>query len=141
MDSNRLKMNNGKTEFILLGSRSQLTKCTTEVVDVNWDRGTKEQEYLLSGGMVRPMLSLKRHITKKCTTVMLSFQRIKLIRRCLTKHAATTLILGLVISHLDYSNLILYGLTDCGINKFQRIQNMSAKLVLQCKKVTVPLNA
>ena len=35
MDSNRLKMNNGKTEFILLGSRSQLTKCTTGVVDVN----------------------------------------------------------------------------------------------------------
>ena len=35
MDSNRLRINNGKKEFILFGSRSQLTKCTTEVVDVN----------------------------------------------------------------------------------------------------------
>ena len=35
MDSNRLRMNNGKTESILFGSRSQITKCTTEMVDVN----------------------------------------------------------------------------------------------------------
>ena len=79
-------------------------------------------------------MSLKSHITKKCTTAMLSFQKIKLIRRYLTKDAATTLVLGLVISHLDYCNSILYGLPDCDINKFQRIQNMSAKLVLKCKK-------
>ena len=64
-----------------------------------------------------------------------------MIRRYLTKDVATTLVLGLVISHLDYCNSILYGLPDCDINKFQRIQNMSAKLVLQCKKVAVPLNA
>ena len=30
-----LRVSNGKTEFILSGSKSQLTKCTTEVVDVN----------------------------------------------------------------------------------------------------------
>ena len=35
MDSNRLTMNNVKTKFILFVSRSQLTKCTTEVIDVN----------------------------------------------------------------------------------------------------------
>ena len=35
MDSNRLMMNDGKMEYILFGSRSKLTKCTTEVVDVN----------------------------------------------------------------------------------------------------------
>ena len=79
-------------------------------------------------------MTLKRHITKKCSTAMLRFQRIKLIRRYLTKDAASTLVLGLVISHLDYCNSILYGLPDCDINTFKRIQNMSAKLVLQCKK-------
>ena len=86
-------------------------------------------------------VSLKSHITKKSTTAMLSFQKIELIRRYLTKDAAITHFLGLVISHLDYHNSILYGLPDCDISKFQRIQNMSAKLVLKHKKVTVPLNA
>ena len=141
IDSNRLKINNGKTEFILLGSRSQLTKCITEVVDVNGIEVTRSESICYLGLWLDQCMSLKRHITKKCTTAMLSFQRIKLIRRYLTKDTATTLVLGLVISHLDYCNLVLYGLPGCDINKFQRIQNMSAKLVLQCKKVTVPLNA
>ena len=134
MDSNRLKMNNGKTEFILLESRSQLTKCNTEVVDVNGIEVPRSESIYYFGVWLDQCMSLKRHITKKCTTTMLNFQRIKLIRRFLTKDAATTLVLGLVISHLDHCNSILYGLPDFDINKFQRIQNMSAKLVLQHKK-------
>ena len=51
MDSNRLRMNNGKTEFILFGSRSQLTKCTTEVVDVNGTEVPRSECIQLSGGM------------------------------------------------------------------------------------------
>ena len=141
MYSNRLRMNNGKTEFILFGSRSQLTKCTTEVVDVIGTEVSRSESIHYLGVWLDQYMSLKSHITKKCTTAVLSFQKIKLIRRYLTKDAATTLVLGLVISHIDYCSSILYGLPDCDINKFQRIQNMSAKLVLQCKKVTVPLNA
>jgi hypothetical protein len=38
--------------------------------------------------------------------------------------------LSLVISHLDYCNAILYGISHCEIQKMQRIHNMCAKLVL-----------
>jgi hypothetical protein len=65
---------------------------------------------------------------------MLNFLRIKTIRKYLTKEATETLLLSLVISHLDYCNVILYGVSDCEIRKMQRIQNMSAKLVLNRKK-------
>ena len=37
MDSNRLKMNATKTEFIMFGSKKQLQKCTTESLKVNND--------------------------------------------------------------------------------------------------------
>ena len=37
MDSNRLKMNTTKTEFIMFGSGKQLQKCTTKVLKVNND--------------------------------------------------------------------------------------------------------
>ena len=133
-------MNNDKTEFILLGYRLQVNKCTTEVVDVDGIELPRSESIHYLGVWLDQCMSLKRHITRKCSSAMLSFQRIKLIRRYLTKNAATPLVLGLVIPHLDYWNSILYGLPDCDINKFQRIQNMSAKLVLQHKKVTVPLN-
>ena len=136
MDSNRLRMKNGKAEFILIGSRSQLTKCTNEVVDVNGTEVPRSESICYLGLQFDQYMSLKSLITKKCTMAMLSFQKNKPIRRYLTKDAATTLalVLGLVISHLGYCNSVLYGLPDCDINKFQRIQNMIAKLVLQCKK-------
>ena len=65
---------------------------------------------------------------------MTNFVRMWSIRQYLNKDACETLVLGLCISHLDYSNTMLYGLPDITINRLQRIQNMCAKLVLNRKK-------
>ena len=44
------------------------------------------------------------------------------------------LVLGLVTSHLDYSNAILYGLPEVDIQKLQHVQNCVAKLILEKNK-------
>ena len=61
---------------------------------------------------------------------MINIQRIKLIRPFLNSEACTTLMLGLVISHLDYCNSILAGLLDVSIDQMHRVQNLAAKVVL-----------
>ena len=48
----------------------------------------------------------------------------------LTKKATEVLCLSLVIFHLDYCTVILYGISLTELAKLQRIQNMCAKLVL-----------
>ena len=65
---------------------------------------------------------------------MLNFIKIKAIRPSLTASACHTLVLMLCISHLDYANALLYGMTKKLKSKYQRIQNMCAKLVLNKKK-------
>ena len=35
MDYNRVKMNDGKTEFIIFGSKVQLAKCITNIININ----------------------------------------------------------------------------------------------------------
>ena len=47
-----------------------------------------------------------------------------------TWEACTTLLLMLCMSHLDYSNAVLYGIPNKILNKYHRIQNMCTKLVL-----------
>ena len=121
MDSNRLRMSDGQIVYTLFGSRSQLTKCTTEVLDVSGMEVPRSECICYLRAWPDQYMSLKSHITKKFITAMLTFQWMKLIQRYLTKDAATTLVLGLVISHLDYCNSILYGLPECDINKFQQI--------------------
>ena len=52
----------------------------------------------------------------------------------LKNYYTQTLVLGLYISHLDYCNAILVGLPNCDIKKFQCVQSMCAKLVLDHDK-------
>ena len=65
---------------------------------------------------------------------MLNFIKIKAIRPSLTTSACHTLVLMLCISHLDYANALLYEMTKKLKSKYQRIQNMCAKLVLNKQK-------
>ena len=79
-------------------------------------------------------LNLQHFIAIKCKTAMYSIIKIRNIRKSLTVEVAHTLVLGIVISHLDYANALYINLPDVDINKLQRIQNIAAKLVLgSCK--------
>ena len=65
---------------------------------------------------------------------MINLNKIRNIRRYLTTEATEVLVLSLVMSHLDYSNSILYGISKHQMQKMQRIQNICAKLVLKKDK-------
>ena len=61
---------------------------------------------------------------------MLNIQQIKNIRHLLTQEATEILVLGTVMSHLDYCISALVGLPDVDISKMQHIQNIVARMVV-----------
>ncbi|VDI82656.1 Hypothetical predicted protein [Mytilus galloprovincialis] len=134
MNSNKLKMNNAKTEFILFGSRHQLSKCQTKEIIICGDVIKSKTCIRYLGAFLDETLNFKDHITKKCKTAMMNYYKIKCIRSYLSKEATETLVLSLVISHLDYCNVILFGISQTDLYKLQRVQNMCAKLVLNRSK-------
>jgi hypothetical protein len=58
------------------------------------------------GAYLDETLNLKEHIKRKYRTAMINYLRIKSLRKYLTKEATEILVLSLVISHLDYCNVI-----------------------------------
>ena len=62
------------------------------------------------GGILDRELNFNKDITMKIRKAISNFVHIKSIQKYLTKQACTTLVLSLCISHLDYSNVLLYGL-------------------------------
>ena len=98
MDSNRLKMNTAKTEFIMFGSKKQLQKCTTKTLKVNNDMVDVSNTIKYLGAWLDQHLSFKTHIKKKCQTAMMNLQRIKTICHMLSQEACHQLMLGLVVS-------------------------------------------
>ena len=134
MNENRLKMNAQKTELIFLGCRQQLKKCKTsdiKEIDEKVER-TKVIKYL--GSWLDENLSFAKHATMKCKAAMWNIHRIRNICSYLNKSTCVSLVASLVTPHLDYGNGLLIGATDTVIEKYQRIQNIAAKLILNISK-------
>ena len=56
--------------------------------------------------------------------------KIKQIQHILNREACQTIVLGLVLLHLGYSNAILANLPTNAVSKMQRVQNIASCIVL-----------
>ena len=99
-------MNSKKTEYITFGSSRQLKKNEIRSIEINGDTivGSTCIRYL--GVWEDQQLNFKHHITQKCKRAMVNIQRLKQIRKFLTREATCVIVKGLIISHLDYCNSI-----------------------------------
>ena len=102
MNLNRLQMNTSKTEFMMIGSGKQLTKCITNNITVYNDIVEKSGIIRLLGIWIDSNLNFKTNVIKKSQTAVLNIFKIKHIRRYHTQEACEVLVHGLVMSHLDY---------------------------------------
>ena len=134
MDAVKLKMNPDKTEFIYFGHKQQLNKCLINSIDVTSDiiKCTGCIRYL--GGFLDAHLSFKEHISRKCKPGSHNLYKIHSIRKYLTQEAFEIVVNGLVTSQIDYTNGILLNVPDVTLKAYQRLQNMSAKVILNTNK-------
>ena len=73
---------------------------------------------------------MKKHVAGKCKTAMVNLLKINNLWPMVNMEACKTLMQGLVISHLDCRNAILARLPNNIIKKLQRVQNITAKIIL-----------
>ena len=130
MNQNRLRMNSDKTDFILFGSPKLLPTCSTDNINVCGDQVARCDKIKLLGIWLDSNLNFKQHITMKCRTAIPNIQKLKHIINVLNPEAARLIVHGMVMSHLDYSNVLYYGLPENSIKKLQRVQNVAAKVIL-----------
>ena len=134
MTSNRLHMNEDKTEFICFGSRHQLSKCREDYVTVGGKIVKKSDSIKYLGVWLDSTLSMRKQIHVKCRTALLNIYNIRKIRKYLTDDACKTIVQALVISHLDFCNELYIGLPEKDIACLQRVQNFAAKTILKRAK-------
>ena len=134
MDTMHFKLNPGKTEYILFGSQAQLKKISPEPLNAHDDliEVIKVVRYL--GGFLDQQLNFKQHVKEEVKKAITNLIKICAICKYLTEQTCTTLILMFCITLLDYANAILYGLLKSTLQKYQAIQIMCAKLVLNKNK-------
>ena len=135
MQENKLKLNDDKTEAILVCSSSKafpiskptsMTVCNSEIVFSSSVRDL--------GFAVTENMSVEQHINNICRSAYWELRRISSVRHLLSVDAAKTLVSSLVLSKFDYCNALLSGCPQYLLEKLQKVQNSAARLVLGARK-------
>lgn len=135
MTANKLKLNDTKTEAILIGTRQQLDKVKMDhLISVGNARITPSSSVRDLGAWFDQNMSMEEHVKKMCSTSFYYLYNIRRIRKYLTMEATTSLVHAFVTSRIDFCNSLLYGMPNTLINKVQRIQNSAARVVTGASK-------
>ena len=129
MITDKLKLNDDKTEFLIIGTRQQLSKVHIEKLSVG-DVSVKPATVARNlGTWFDTNLSLVTHIAKTCKAAFYHLHNIRRIRKFLTMKSTKVLVDAFIIGCIDYCNSLLYGLPATHINKLCQVQNAAARLI------------
>ena len=132
---NHLKLNEDKTEYLLIGrsaSLKQIPEPNTLCLGASVIEPTRSAKNI--GVIVDAELSMIPHVNNICKACYGQLRSIARIRPNLTEEATKTLVHSFVTSRLDSCNSILYGLSDQTLHKLQLVQNSAARIITRTKR-------
>ena len=128
-----MKFNGVKTDGLISGTKEKLKEVNLNEIPVGSSMIEPSNHVKNLGVYFDKEMTMEKqiqHIQMKCYSQL---RRISRIRNSLNEKATKTLVHQLVISHLDYGNALLYGITEEKMNKLQKIQNSAARLICKIK--------
>ena len=128
MITNKLKINDSKTEFLLITSpRSKFTKDIQ--ITIGQSNISPSSTCKSLGVMLDDHFAMDAHISNICRSTYFHIRNIGAIRDLLTPSAAAQLVHSLVTSRVDYCNALLLGVPDYKMKRLQRMHNIAARIV------------
>ena len=129
MISNKLKMYDAKTEFIVF--RSPMLKHDLSDLSVSVGGNLIKSSQKLRELNVIPdqTLSFDDHISAICQSAHFHIRIIGRISNIVSFHACANLIQALISSRSDYCNSLLYNIADAKIERLQKVQNQKAHIL------------
>ena len=129
MITNKLKINDSKTEFIVF--RSPQLKCDLSGLSVNVGESmiTQSSDVRDLGVIFDQFLNFDDRITAICRITHFHIRNIGKIRNVLSYDACSTIIHALISCRLDYCNSIMYNVPKSKTDRLQRLQDQCARIL------------
>ena len=132
MSENMLKLNEDKTEVLVITARGQTNDISINVGGCDISPGIEPPRNL--GVLFDSSCSLKQHVNKLCKSLNYSIFNIGKVRKYLDTSTAEILVNSLVTSKMDYCNSLLYGINEYQLDQIQRCQNNAARVITLTRK-------
>ena len=130
----QLKLNNEKTEFIMLQSPHNLRVYGSPSLELPGLTLTSTDEVRNLGCYFDRHMQLDRLVSSYCSSAYYHLRLISRIRHLLTRDACHAAIRCLVLSRLNYCNGLLGGLNNGLTNRLQRAQNSAARVINRVRR-------
>ena len=131
MCSDKLKLNDDKTEFIIISTQQQLSKVKINNIVIGESEIKPVSSVRNLGAWFDDKCSMAIHITKMCSSSFYHLHNIRRIRKYLSQDAAESLIHSFITSRVDYCNSLLYSVPAYQLEKLQRVQNDATRLIFK----------
>ena len=129
MTADKLKLNDDKTELIVIGTRAQFDKISISELSIDHVKVSAVYNVRNLGTRFDNHLSMKTAINKTCQSGLYHLNNIGRIKRFLSFEDRKLIVQAIVMSRIDYCNSLLYGVAATNLSKLQRVQNAAVRLV------------
>ena len=126
---NKLKLNDEKTEFMIIGKQGQCRKLSKNDVTIGEVKIESNVCTRNLGVMFDAELNMNNHVNLICKNAFYHLRNIAHIRNYLDMESTVTLVHAFISSRIDYCNSLLYGITKYNLEKLQKVQNAAARVV------------
>jgi hypothetical protein len=134
MAKNFLRLNDDKTEVLVIGSRAALPKVSIDTIQI----GNKDihiaTEARNIGFVFDNTVCYQKQVSLTVRAAWFHLRNIGKIRQYLDNAATERLIHAFITSKLDVNNCLLYGLPDTVLSRLQLVQNAAARMVTRTRK-------
>ena len=129
MDFKHLKLNENKTEYMLIGKKDSLRILSGTNITINGNVVQTAERVKDLGVTIDSNLTLNSQINNVVRTTGYHLRNIAFIKKYIDEDSMKKLVINCITSRIDYCNSIYYGLPKYQLKKLQKILNRAARLI------------
>ena len=144
MYSNKLRLNDSKTEFLLVGKSSDIEKANIKSLDIGEIKVSPSDVARNLGMIFDKELNMKCHIFDVSKVAHYHLRNIAKLKHHLPKETLEVLVHAFISSRIDYGNSLFYGIPNSLLHKLQIVQNCAARIISgshKCEHITPVLRS
>ena len=138
MKTNKLMLNNNKTEFFIAGSRQSIQRLPPVQLQVGDSTIMPSCHIRNLGVMFDTHMTMSKQVSAIVSSANYQLRNLWRLHRYLDQETRHQVVRALILSRLDYGNALLYGITSKELKRLQSIQNKSAKFIFSASRRDSP---